>query len=313
MARRGKPLAWKAKPSGLAPDNTVDDAIALILDNCLAQVIANHAAAKRAYSTEGVHQMRVGLRRLRAALKVLHKEIPAESFVTFSAGAETLADGLGPVRNLDALAERLSETDLKQRMTGPQRRALREAIKGRRAALHGELRAALQSEATRRFLDGLSGWIAARQWRTEIAEEKLPLLALPVRHLAEAILDALERKARKRGRGFRHQLPVHRHKFRIAIQKLRYAAKFFAPLHAAGAKAPERYLARLSKLQDALGEDHDAVVTPILLKELGRDSRSAPVHRAILALKRALARRQPALRKELRKRRHQWKQAKTFW
>jgi CHAD domain-containing protein len=122
-------------------------------------------------------------------------------------------------------------------------------------------------------------------------------------------LDRLERKARKRGRHFARLSAQRRHKFRIATKKLRYAVKLFAPLFG----ETKRYQSRLGKLQDALGEDHDAVVTPSLLDELARHTATPGLGSAIAALLDWHRHRRPALRKELRKRRRQWKQATAFW
>jgi triphosphatase len=297
------PETTKARPSRLARAHSVDDAIALILENCLEQVRANRLPTEDGRDPEAVHQMRIGLRRLRAALQFLGKIVPAGSFARFAAMADALADALGPVRNLDALSERLGMIDSRGR------RALRRAIGARRADLYGEVRNAARSERCEHLLDDLAAWIAERGWRNEIPERKLAVLAKPARRLAHRALRRLERRAIKRGRRFARLGPQRRHKFRIATKKLRDAATLFAPMF----DRADRYLKRLGKLQKALGEDHDAFVTPGLLEEIGRDTDSPDTHRAIGAVLRSQQHRRPALRKELRKRRRQWKGAQAFW
>src|SRR5581483_5136959 len=142
------PSTEKARPSRLTCSHAIDEAIALILENCLEQVRANRAAAEDGRDPEGVHQMRVGLRRLRAALQFLGKAIPAGSFARFEAEAEALTDALGPVRNLDALDGRLAKLRTIDRQD---RRALRQAIKARRKARYRSFRDALHDQRGRAF------------------------------------------------------------------------------------------------------------------------------------------------------------------
>jgi triphosphatase len=59
--------AVKAERVVLAPDTATRDAFRLIAVSCLKQIVANKSALL-AGNPEGVHQMRVGLRRLRAAM-----------------------------------------------------------------------------------------------------------------------------------------------------------------------------------------------------------------------------------------------------
>jgi triphosphatase len=299
----------KAPPSRLAIDQTVDEAIALVLENCLYQVTANRAAAESGRDPEGVHQMRVGLRRLRAGLQFLDKLLPGAGFAAFESEAEALTDALGPVRNLDALDGRVDALRKEGALKRRQGRTLQEAIATRRADVYPQLRTALRSERSRDFLDGLAMWIADHGWRNKLPEGELAFLAKPSRRLARRALNGLERKARRRGRHFKRLDAKRRHKFRIATKKLRYAVKLFAPLF----DGPKRYQARLGKLQDALGEDHDAVVTPGLLEGIAQHAPAPELNAAIAALLDWQGQRRPALRKQLRRRRRQWKRAKAFW
>jgi inorganic triphosphatase YgiF len=61
--------AVSARPLQVAPTMTTADGFGVIAFECLRQVAANEAAVRRS-DAEGVHQMRVGLRRLRAALSL---------------------------------------------------------------------------------------------------------------------------------------------------------------------------------------------------------------------------------------------------
>ncbi|RWA56435.1 hypothetical protein AU476_03740 [Cupriavidus sp. UYMSc13B] len=62
--------AVRAQPIALRKKDTVEEALCKILHNCLDQVRANAPLVATGHSPEGVHQMRVGLRRFRSALNM---------------------------------------------------------------------------------------------------------------------------------------------------------------------------------------------------------------------------------------------------
>jgi CHAD domain-containing protein len=288
----------------LRPEQNVDDAIAGILRNTFDQVLANRDAAQDPGDVEGVHQMRVGLRRLRAAIKFLEQEIPSHRLERFDRKAKQLADTLAPVRSIDALSEQIDQAAKDGRCDYS---GLRQAIAARRRQVHGVLAAELRDPTTTITLSEISQWIARHGWR----ERKSGLLDAPARKLAEQALDQLDRRARKRGRKFRKLPPRGRHKFRIALKELRYAAKLFAPLY--GGDKTDRYLKRIAKLLDGLGADHDNVMLPATLNQIEGVASAPAARRAIKGLIDQRRATRPALRKQSRKRRRQWKKAATFW
>jgi len=284
-------------------DHTVDDAIAGILRNTLDQALANRDAAEDPNDVEGVHQMRVGLRRLRAAIKFLEREIPSRHLEQFDLKAEQLADTLAPVRNIDALNAQIDAAA----KDGGDYGALRQAAASRRRQAHSILKAQLRDPRTTIALSEIAQWVARHGWR----DAKPKALDAPARKLAEHALDRLQRKAKKRGKGFRKLSPRGRHKFRIALKELRYAAKLFAPLYPE--RKTERYLKRVAKLLDGLGAEHDDVMLPATLSSLGSTARAPAARRAVKALLAVRRSGRPALRKQVQKRRRQWKKAAAFW
>ncbi len=68
-----QPIAKKASDSGIAPTDIVDEAIAKILQACLHHLMANLAPAEKGKGPEGIHQLRVALRRLRSAISAVKR------------------------------------------------------------------------------------------------------------------------------------------------------------------------------------------------------------------------------------------------
>src|SRR5579871_5894845 len=64
----------RARPVRLTKRMTVEEAFRVTVLECLAQVAANAPAVLQSHDAEGLHQMRVGLRRLQVALNAFGEE-----------------------------------------------------------------------------------------------------------------------------------------------------------------------------------------------------------------------------------------------
>jgi CHAD domain-containing protein len=109
----------KAKPiRGLAPDTHFRDAAAAAVSVRATEVFAFGDAALDVSEIEGVHDMRVATRRLRAALEVFAPCFPSKPHAAVLKEVKELADRLGDRRDpdvaleeLEALAERFGPAD----------------------------------------------------------------------------------------------------------------------------------------------------------------------------------------------------------
>jgi len=102
MPELAAPMAVKARKLILPPHATVEQAFQAICANCLEQLQANEAGVIDAGDAESLHQMRVGLRRLRAALGQFRAVLPLP--VSLVDDIDWLAAQLGPARDWDVLA-----------------------------------------------------------------------------------------------------------------------------------------------------------------------------------------------------------------
>ena len=94
--------AVKAGRLEIDPKVTGDDALAGIIRHCIGHMIANEACVAAGIDPEGVHQMRVALRRLRSALVLFRPFVPAEQYDWLNAEVKWLAGSLGDARDWDA-------------------------------------------------------------------------------------------------------------------------------------------------------------------------------------------------------------------
>ena len=95
-------------------------------------------------------------------------------------------------------------------------------------------------------------WAEAGEWRKD------PRASQPVPEFAAARIDRGWRRVRKGGADIAGLAPEERHRLRIEIKKLRYAAEFFASLGAKERRPEQRaFIDRLEAMQESLGRLND--------------------------------------------------------
>nr|WP_238812998.1 inorganic triphosphatase [Paraburkholderia sp. SG-MS1] len=94
--------AIKAQPVHLGRRDSLEDAFCSIARNCLDQIHANERGVVSGHDPSCVHQMRVGLRRLRSALDLFAKVIPA--YPGLDEELRWIASELGAARDWEVLA-----------------------------------------------------------------------------------------------------------------------------------------------------------------------------------------------------------------
>ena len=100
-------LLFQAGDVGQHGDATIGDVVLAVLRECLGHVVANQAAVLDGRDPEGVHQIRVGLRRLRVALTAFGDAFRAPAIEALRGRAKTLSGLFGNTRELDVFAGEL--------------------------------------------------------------------------------------------------------------------------------------------------------------------------------------------------------------
>ncbi len=292
------PAVQKAAKLRPAPNVSLDDAFAGILQANLHHLFANQAVAEDGRNAEGVHQVRVALRRLRSALAILRKLSPSPTLDGFRADAKWLASSLNDARNWDVF---LLDTLPKIVGACPAIAGfgiLQNSAERFRTSAYDTARSTLAQPRSCHFQIALGAWIEHRGWRHDVPAAELTALAEPASLFAARILTRLHRKAIKQGRHFKALKPEERHQLRLRLKKLRYAADFFLPLFD-NQKAAQRYARRLARLQEYLGAYNDMATTADLMTMLERDAMPSATERSLGAIAGWLARDQAGLEVDL--------------
>ncbi|MGF6306372.1 inorganic triphosphatase YgiF [Bradyrhizobium sp. i1.8.4] len=216
---------------------------------------SSNADAVREGEAEGIHQMRVGLRRLRAAISLFSKILTVASTEDIKTQLKWLTNALAPARELDVFVKEDIEPASHDALLRRSGKAIRQEFSGRRDRAFARARHAVSSQRYRSMLIDTLQWIEAKQ--TIAAEDE----GGPIGKFASALLHRRIKKLRKDGRRLDELSARERHKVRIRAKKIRYAIDFFESLFPG--RHERKRLARLSRhlkqVQDALGSLNDFV------------------------------------------------------
>jgi triphosphatase len=237
----------KAGPVNFKAKSTLDDAIAAIVKSCRDHWQVNLPAALDGRNPEGIHQVRVGLRRFRSALSLFRKFVPESQREWLNQEAKWLAGQLGTVRDLDVFL-----TDLEKRRgkkADDNTEALTRAVRSAHAKAKTAATNALRGARVRRFAARLETWLDGRGWYADDTE--IPDVSTFARETLNKRLHKMKDVA---ARADKLTVP-ERHELRIAVKKLRYSLEFLTSV--LPEKRAQRTNSVLKRLQDSLGHLND--------------------------------------------------------
>jgi len=264
-AERGYRLAARERPApirghwpSLERSESSRSAMRAVLHACLAQVEGNLFGYVHATDPEYLHQLRIGLRRMRSTLRTFEGLGERDAFRVLSTRLKALMQELGSARDWDVLCGQLVKAQGKE---DPLLARLMRRARARRSTTRKQARALVGSSRFQLTLLGALRWMHEPPWSVEPRE--IP----PLGRYAAHALARLERKLLRQGEVVEWKDAAQRHRLRIRVKRLRYGCEPFAGLYGHGKM--RRYLQRLEALQDVLGELNDLAVGRRLLNELG--------------------------------------------
>ncbi|MCP3465297.1 CYTH and CHAD domain-containing protein [Bradyrhizobium sp. CCGUVB23] len=282
LAADTPPAARRPRKLRLDPSASLDETFAAILRACLLHLLQSLPAAEDGRDPEGIHQLRVALRRLRSAMHLMQSVVSVSKLELLRSEAKWLAQNLSAARDWDVFQRETLATVAQGCPSIAGFEALDQAAKQRRTASYDKAHLALADRRASYLVIGLGGWIEARGWRSDVAPEYLAQLAEPAMNFARRILSTQHAKVLKRGRRFKSLTAEELHRLRLSVKRLRYVADFLLPLYGQR-KSAKRFSARLVDLQNELGTYNDMAVTASLLTDIGTESSDSGIAAAAIA------------------------------
>lgn len=263
--------ALRAQASAVDTRTTGAEAFQLIARDALIQIAGNARLLQRAHNPDVLHQMRVGLRRLRAALSVFKAMLDPEGLNAARTETQWLAGELSEARDIDVFLQRAATPD--EIEESPGRAAFFRALRIAQAEAYERALAAVSSDRFRALLFSLAEWIEVGGWRRLANDTQRALREGSAADLAAPVLNRLDKRLRRGSRKFLRIDAEARHDLRKQAKKLRYAASFFGEAFPRHPKRRQRFVAALKALQDQLGELNDmAVARTVAMRAVGRRS-----------------------------------------
>jgi triphosphatase len=244
--------AFRAEPIGLNRRATSAQALAVIAASCLRQIAHNEGGVRKG-SGEALHQMRIGLRRLRAAVSIFKQVLRQGEFDGLKGELVWLTEQLARAREYDVLSASISKLEHSAPAGFGEGTDLRDALARRRQEAFAAASRAVAGARFERLL-GSSAFCLILRADGEAAGDRA------ARDLARASLQRLTRRVLRRLSRFDQLDARERHRVRIQVKKLRYGTEFFASLFPRSGRSRKRFSRVLEALQDTLGRLNDAAV-----------------------------------------------------
>jgi len=219
---------------------------------------------------EALHQMRVALRRLRAAISLFSDVISDDRIEAIKTELRWLAREFGPARDLDTLVIEVLKPLRKQHAKELGLASISKMFGRQRLKAYRRAQEAVRSTRFRKIVLDTAEWIEAGPWSMSEDPLRRARREMPVEFHAAAQLTQRRKKIRRRGAHIGDLSAVQLHRLRIQAKKTRYAVEFFSSLYQ-GKKAGKRckkVLSSLMALQDSLGRFNDIVTRKALFENI---------------------------------------------
>jgi len=261
---RQQPTPAKANSVDLKPEMSCSAAFQAICLSCLDHLLRNEPIFRQSGEPEALHQIRVAMRRLRAAIALFRTVAADDRRDKIDGQLRTIIHHLNAARDTDQFLAKVLRPTLRQHSGEPGLLDLDLYFARRRDQAFDRARQALDSKRFRHLILEIEEWVRTGRWLKSVGADQ------PVDRLAKRVLRARRRRVAKRGDHLERLSAAERHKVRIQAKTLRYGAQFFAGLWS-GKKAAARrdkLLDALQRMQDDLGDFHDIVVSHDALVKL---------------------------------------------
>ena len=253
---------------GLLAEDLIFEAVQKIVHFQFQHMLFHEAGTRLGQDIEELHDMRVAIRRIRAAIRVFGEYLNERSWSRFDRGLRRTGRALGKVRDLDVFWEKtLRYLDTLSPERKEELAPLQAVWEAAQAQARGELLVYLDGDPYRIFKETFQEFLEAKTengipspGQTEAPKPRR------LRHIAPVILfQSLAAMSAFEDWMNGPNIPLARlHQLRIASKRLRYALEFLEEV-----LGPESagLIKEMKVLQDHLGALQDAVVASNLLRD----------------------------------------------
>ncbi len=250
----------------LSSDDTAGQAFQAVAGAVLAHLAAGAESLRATPGPEGVHQVRVAVRRLRAHMSIFRPVIQGGETADIKTRLKWLAGELDEARNLDVFIGDVWRPAAAAHHDLAGLAAFGHDLLSAQTRAYGRVAAAIDSAAFRRLMLDATAWVQLGDWTGiggDASRRDGPA--------CDFVADRLSRRRRKIVKAGRHLARLDhpaRHQVRIQAKVLRYAVEDLGGLFNDHPRRRERLTAALKQLQDSLGVLNDLAFSDDLARDL---------------------------------------------
>lgn len=269
LVEQASVAAEKARDPDLSPETNAGRAFILICRACLRHLVANEPALTKR-NAEALHQMRIAVRRLRAAISLFSDVVNDDRVTSIKTELRWFARELGPARDLDAFLLEVLNPLKKHYQSEPGLVSISKMFARQRLQGYRRAKDAVHSARFRILVLDTAEWVEAGPW--SVSHDPLIKIRreMPIETYAAEELSRRRKKIRRRGAMIDHLSAEELHRLRIQVKKARYAVEFFSSVYAGkkSAKRRKKVVSSLRELQNCLGGLNDITTRKALCADV---------------------------------------------
>ncbi|MAQ79524.1 MAG: hypothetical protein CMM19_10245 [Rhodospirillaceae bacterium] len=244
-----------ASKISISPDLPLPKAMREILQTSFQHAMTNLPVYLLTGHPESVHQFRVGLRRLRAALSAFAPILHLQNSGGLILQMKSIFNDFGSLRDADVFLDETLAALKNSTIPSSYYLILQEQVQQFRDQRFQEARDTLESTDFARFIIDMNSWIDSEEWLAQRRPIDQLMFERPIGVFAESRIQKMNQKLLKAGRRAEVGDLEDWHRLRIMTKKVRYASEPL--LGIIGGKKGPSFAKSLSKLQDTLGKLND--------------------------------------------------------
>lgn len=247
----------------VAPEDSMPEAGRKILLNELLTMLQHEDASRTGADIEDVHDMRVAIRRMRSAIRLLRPYLKWKAIRPYNRKLRQLGGVLGEVRDLDVMIEQLQR--YQAALDADSQAALQPAITEldtRRQEARAALNQYFDTKSYRRFVKSFAEFLLQPMPEPHLNGAVMPY---QVRHVLPMLIYDRLAAVRAYDTVLQQADAPTLHALRIEFKRLRYLLSLFQAV--LGPQAAD-VIAEIKTIQDHLGHLNDGAVARLRLKNL---------------------------------------------
>lgn len=249
---------------GLSPTDSLAEAGRKVMGFHFAQMLWHEPGTAAGENIEALHDMRVAIRRMRAALRIFGPNFRNKAIKSLRAGLKSTGGVLGRVRDLDVFMEKLQgyqQSLPEQEQTGLQ--ILLDTWQAEREQARQEMLAYLDSKEYKRFKQSLFEFVKTEGLGARPIPAGVPV-PYQLRHVVPGLIYDRYEAVHAYEMILDNASLETLHQLRIAFKEFRYILEYFREILG---EERELVIKEVKIIQDHLGDLNDAHVASAILQD----------------------------------------------